>query len=72
LRPDHGQIWAYERTLGDQRAVVVLNWSSEWGHIDGLGLGEDPTLLLGTHDDVSTTGESLELRPWDARVYRTA
>jgi len=73
LVPHHDRVWAYERTLGEQRAVVVLNWSSESATVGGLDLGPEPSLVLDTHDRTNGDGhaEPLELDPWEARVYRT-
>lgn len=78
LLPDHPQLFAYDRTLGDVRLTVVANlsdtaavtvWERPW---------RDPRLLLTnlaahcvaerTHLGGDGVGR-LVLQPWEARVY---
>lgn len=65
---DHPDIYAYERSLEDDRALVVLNFFdgeptfTESGEYD---LGE---LLVGNYDVDLNSDEYL--RPYEARVYR--
>jgi oligo-1,6-glucosidase len=85
LTPDDETVWAYTRTLGGDdwidRLLVVLNWSGEAATFtvpdaatDGLDPDPEATLLLGNDaDDVAEAGRptgTLELSPWEARVYR--
>ena len=68
LAPDHDEVYAYRRTLGEEELVVVCNF------FDGEPTVEFPVgqgdLLLGNYPD-STDGQdgSLELRPYEARIY---
>jgi oligo-1,6-glucosidase len=73
LLPEHPQVWAFTRTLGEERLLVILNWS---------GVAAEFALPV----EVETTGQELlianypvgegedlrglTLRPWEARVYR--
>jgi len=68
LDAEHGRVWAYERTLDDERAVVVLGFASEPVRFDpgSVGLRSDATYRIGNYpppDDPAT------LRPYEARVY---
>jgi glycosidase len=77
------QVWAYARTLGDEAALVVLNWSDESAAYDptgdladvtalddDAGSPEDRTLVLSNYDDELAGGQrGLSLRPYEARVY---
>jgi len=70
LLPDHEQIWAFTRTRGDDRLLVVANCSSlpcAWpvGQLPDL---TDAELLLGTHADARDG----ELAPWESRILRLA
>ena len=71
LLPDHEQVYAYVRTLGGQRLVVVANLSDRDVDVD---LGEDGALLGGevlltTHEAGSAAdGARLTLAPWESRV----
>jgi oligo-1,6-glucosidase len=58
LTDEHPQVWAYTRGLGDERALVVLNWSDEAATYDpsddladAVVADAAPTLLLS--NDVS-------------------
>ena len=69
LLPDHEQLWAFTRTLGGTRLLVLANFSSRAATVDP---GDVPDtagadLLLATH-----SGESLDLQPWESRVYLLA
>ena len=69
LDPENGQVFAYTRTLGDQRFLVVLNWSgkpAEFALPAGIKLG---ARLLGNLKPSAGPG-SLKLEPWEAQVYR--
>jgi glycosidase len=64
LTDEHPQVWAYTRGLGDERALVVLNWSDESATYDptddladAVVADADPTLLLSNDADASV-GES--------------
>jgi len=67
LLPDHEQIWAYTRTLGEQVLLVVANCSSTPATVPP-GVLPDVTgaqLLLPTH-----AGEpSARLQPWESRIH---
>lgn len=66
LLPEHDQLWAFTRTLGEQRLLVLANCSSEQAE---LPLGELPALdgaelALGTH----VASDAPVLAPWESRV----
>ncbi|WP_436932173.1 glycoside hydrolase family 13 protein [Halosimplex halobium] len=79
LAPDHPDIFAYTRTLageGDgpaERALVVLNFDDgpttfevpDGVTVDGL------ELALANDDAPELPGRTLDLGPWEARVYLT-
>lgn len=70
LLPDHEQLWAFTRTLGDDVLLVVANCSSEPAALppDGLPPLDGATLVLGTRDD----GDGASLAPWESRILRLA
>jgi oligo-1,6-glucosidase len=71
LLPDHEQVFAYTRTLGDETLLVLANVSSEPVTVSLPGLGKvlSGRLLLGTHDDGEPAdGESVTLAPWESRA----
>ena len=71
LDPQHPHVFAYTRTLGDDRLLVVLNFSQDpvtYTLPESLHAG---ALLLANHAETheQDTAE-LHLAGWDARVYR--
>jgi oligo-1,6-glucosidase len=68
LLPDHEELFAYTRTLGDDVLLVVANWSSQPCPLpDSLPSLDAAELLLGTH-----AGLGDQLAPWESRLYRLA
>ncbi len=78
LAPDHQQVFAYVRTLGGERLLVVANLSGEDATVD-LGddaalLGGDVVLAVGSDgggvgvDGGALAGGRLTLAPWESRV----
>jgi len=68
LLPDHEQIWAFTRTLEDDRLLVVANCSSRPAELplDVLGALEQAELVLGTHED----RDPRRLAAWESRILR--
>ena len=64
-------LYVFTRTLGEERMLVVLNWSDHGASFEPPSSlsTDDATLLLSNYDDVSGLGETT-LRPSEARVYR--
>ncbi|SMQ68197.1 alpha-glucosidase [Agreia sp. VKM Ac-1783] len=66
LEPAHPTLYAFNRTLGDDRLLVLGNWSSERLRLPE-GLADDAgTRLVGNYPD----WPDAVLEPWEARVYR--
>ncbi|MFT3875741.1 MAG: alpha-glucosidase [Propioniciclava sp.] len=69
LLPEHEQIWAFTRTLGDQVVLVVANCSSAAVEFPaGLPDVSGAALLLGTHE----ASDAPTLAPWESRVLKLA
>ncbi|MEH7222274.1 alpha-glucosidase [Bacillus sp. JJ1566] len=71
---DHNQIYAYTRTLNDEKLVVMCNFTSENTELT-LPLDIVPssaTLLIGNYESNEEKLEKLDnisLKPYEARVY---
>jgi oligo-1,6-glucosidase len=67
LLPDHEQIWALTRTLGEQVLVMVANCSSSPATVPPGALPDvhGARLLLSTH----AGSASAELAPWESRIH---
>ncbi|MHA6512528.1 glycoside hydrolase family 13 protein [Tessaracoccus sp. Z1128] len=70
LLPEHEQLWAFTRTLGDDSLLVVANCSSAPAELplDIHTLLGGAQLLLGTHDHA----DPAVLAPWESRILRLA
>ncbi|MDO4717164.1 MAG: alpha-amylase family glycosyl hydrolase, partial [Propionibacteriaceae bacterium] len=67
LEPDHEQIYAFTRVLGDERWLVVANLSSQ-----SVGLPADIRGLAVAQEILVTSpsGEWDRLAPWESRVLK--
>jgi oligo-1,6-glucosidase len=66
LLPEDERLFCFTRTLGDERLLVVANWSRRRVRLPSeLPDVSDAELLLGTH---ASTGPVLA--GWESRVYR--
>jgi len=78
LTPEHGSLWAYTRTLGEECLLVALNFADEPTAVslpaEAIDGSATPSLVLANYDPpAATTGVALRddtLRPWEARIYR--
>jgi oligo-1,6-glucosidase len=70
LDPQHPNVFAYTRTLGAEKYLVVLNFSKNaigYALPDGL---RAVTLQISNFDGKEENAVTLNLRPWEARVYK--
>ncbi len=67
LTPDHERLWSYERTLGEERVFVALNFGGEPAAF--VGPHDDGERLIANYDDPPGPSGAT-LRPWEAVVYR--
>ena len=58
------RLWAYTRTLGEERRLVVCNVSPETVPAPQVP-GAAPTILLGNYPEVAPAAD---LRPYEARI----
>ncbi|GAA5511870.1 oligo-1,6-glucosidase [Deinococcus carri] len=65
LDTGHADVFAFERTLGDERLVVLLNFGGETREVGEVAGGE--TLLSSLQD---TPAAGSDLRPNEARIVR--
>ena len=71
LSPDHPEIYAYTRTLGDDELLVVLNWSDDRPTFEPKAVDTaDAEVLESNYADSPADPAGRELRPYEAVVYR--
>ncbi|OMD78530.1 glycoside hydrolase family 13 protein [Paenibacillus odorifer] len=69
LLPEHEDIYAYTRTLDDEKWLVLLNFNEIPQTVDlSAELSKATELIIGNYPDDAPTRELL--RPYEARVYR--
>ncbi|WP_340393792.1 alpha-glucosidase [Paenibacillus sp. FSL E2-0190] len=69
LLPEHEDIYAYTRTLDDEKWLVLLNFNEVPQTVDlSAELSKVTELIIGNYPDNAPTRELL--RPYEARVYR--
>ncbi|TFD96297.1 alpha-glucosidase [Jeotgalibacillus sp. R-1-5s-1] len=72
LLPDHHQIYAYTRTLNDEKVVVITNLSVKDAVMEDLDFKVEHENLLLSNLEVKKHGpaSTLVLKPYEARVYK--
>jgi oligo-1,6-glucosidase len=73
LEPEHPTLFAFARTMGAERLLVLANFSGE-PLATPLAEGKSPAdLLIGNYPspdaEVADVADAAELRPWEVRVY---
>ncbi|MEK4878293.1 MULTISPECIES: glycoside hydrolase family 13 protein [Paenibacillus] len=69
LLPEHEDIYAYTRTLDDEKWLVLLNFNEVPQTVDlSAELSKAKELIIGNYPDEAPSRELL--RPYEARVYR--
>jgi oligo-1,6-glucosidase len=72
IDPEHEQVFAYTRTLADERYLVVLNFGArplDYRLPDALRIERE--LLNNTSGGATTPGATqLKLAPWQAAIYQ--
>ncbi|OLS38716.1 glucohydrolase [Alkalihalophilus pseudofirmus] len=69
--PEHKEVYAYTRTLGEEKYVILVNMFGTEAEVDlrSLALSENSPLVLANY---TANGSLDSLRPYEARVYRLA
>jgi oligo-1,6-glucosidase len=73
LLAEHQQIYAYTRTLDDDRLLVILNFSKDTSVFDlpaNIDFAENELLIANYPVVPAEDIRRLTLRPFEARVYR--
>ena len=73
LLPDHPQVYAYVRRLGDSALLVLANLSGDPATIDvpDAGRWRGSEVLLTNVAGGEALSARCTLQPWEARVHRT-
>ena len=67
---EHPDVFAYTRTLGDEKLFVVCNFrEQEMDFTLEDGFTGDEKVLISNYDDVVKTENGIYLRPYEAKVF---
>ncbi|WP_077624505.1 glycoside hydrolase family 13 protein [Sediminibacillus massiliensis] len=70
---DDEQIYAYTRTLGEEKLLVICSFSEEPAAFKlpkGVGFSEKELMIANYQVDSNEPIDSFKLRPYEARVYK--
>jgi oligo-1,6-glucosidase len=73
LADDDPNIFAYTRTLGKEKMLVVLNFSDKANQLDlpsNVDMSKATMVMDNYKNSNAIAGSQLELKPYEARVYR--
>jgi alpha-glucosidase len=70
LLKDDPQIFAYTRTLDEEKILVITNLSTEPAEMEDVSLDYEQLLLNNYEVAVHEPLEKITLKPYEARVYR--
>jgi oligo-1,6-glucosidase len=71
LLPEHPQLYAFTRSLGDERLLVLLNLSREAAAFTPPPEFAGTELLIANYPaNEAAASDPITLRPYEARVYR--
>ncbi|MCH1626143.1 glycoside hydrolase family 13 protein [Ferdinandcohnia quinoae] len=72
LLEDDPQLYVYTRTLGEEKVIVIANLSEKKAdfHVPTIIMNDEGLLLANYQVDHHSATDKLELKPYEARVYR--
>ena len=68
LLPEHPQVYAYTRSLGDEQFLVMLNFSKEKVSVILEELGNFSELKINNYSNLNKKANELQLEPYQAVI----
>ncbi len=69
LLPKNEQVYAYTRSLGDQKMLVLLNFSTQKADIQLYDSLSVKNIMINNYDTVDRQGSRFSLSPYQAVIY---
>ena len=69
LQREHPTVYAYTRTLGGEKMLILLNFSESDSTIELADLERAQDILINNYEDVAVTGNTLHLKPYQAVIF---
>ncbi len=70
LLPDHKEVYAYTRTLGDQKMLVLLNFSANTPQVTLPGTLKLDDIVINNYNAVDAKGRQITLKPYQGVIYK--
>lgn len=70
IQPEHPQIYAYTRTLDDNKVLVLLNFSNKNANILLQDIGELNDIQINNYDSVKKENNQIMLMPYQAVIIK--
>jgi oligo-1,6-glucosidase len=70
IQKEHETIYAYTRTLDEEKMLVLLNFSEEKSSISIPYLSKNPKVLINNYNRLTITKNSIELAPYQAVIIK--
>lgn len=69
IQPQHEDVYAYERASGNQKLLIVLNFSAKETEIELSEISPAASILIANHGPININGRTLSLSPYQALVF---
>lgn len=70
LQKEHPQIYAYTRTRGEDKMLVLLNFTKEAATINLPGMGNVGAPLINNYPACEIVGDEVKLSPYQAVIFK--
>ena len=70
IQKEHETVYAYTRTLDEEKMLVLLNFSEVKSSIRMLGLSKNSSVLINNYNYLTITKNSVELAPYQAVIIK--
>jgi oligo-1,6-glucosidase len=70
IQKQHKTVYAYTRTLDEEKMFVLLNFSEAKSSIHMLGLSKNSNVLINNYNRLTIAKNSVELAPYQAVIIK--
>jgi oligo-1,6-glucosidase len=70
IQKEHETIYAYTRSLGEEKMLVLLNFSEKKSSISIPSLSKNPKVLINNYKRLTIAKNSIELAPYQAVIIK--
>ena len=69
LQQEHPTVYAYTRTLGEAKMLVVLNFSEDESSIELPAFGQVQKTEINNYPNATVEGNTIQLKPYQAVIF---